>query len=463
MSANETPAARLHYAPILLGVAFIVTLFMVAESGYQRIHEAGRVISAAEERQVLVSRYLRLVLDAETSLRGFLLTEDTSQLRAFDPAIRALDPVLDRLVAGQRESGLEEDAALIESIRHASGRKVGAMQSILRLYGEVDRDAAVQLLETGVAQRAMGDLRRELRKLWDREAARLAAAHAASERDLRTSRILLASASLLSLVLVILVGALLGRDLRRRAEEAQDLGQRNRELDRTVQQRTAMLFHLSSSLQEVSEREKAALARELHDELGGLLVATKIDVSWLRKRFDDGSAATKLRWERVLRSMDEGLALKRRVIENLRPTLLDNVGLVAALGWLVDETVRRAGIVCDERYPENLPELSPDARIAVFRVIQESLMNIVKHAQAKSILLAVDVEGDQLTAVVRDDGVGIDEGRIGTPQSHGLLGMQHRIESLHGRMTIRSLGPGVGTECRFTLPLERIRSTGTHG
>ena len=131
--------------------------------------------------------------------------------------------------------------------------------------------------------------------------------------------------------------------MRRREKATEVLDARNRELDRTVQQRTAMLFHLSSSLQKVAEREKAALARELHDELGGLLVATKIDISWLRKRVDDGSEATKLRWERVLRCMDEGLALKRRIIESLRPTLLDNVGLVAALRWLVDESLRRQG------------------------------------------------------------------------------------------------------------------------
>jgi signal transduction histidine kinase len=309
----------------------------------------------------------------------------------------------------------------------------------------------------------MTDLRHQLRELWDIEAARLAAARATSDKNLRTSRVLLGTASFLSLVLVILIGALLGRDMRRRAQEAQDLGQRNRDLDRTVQQRTSMLFHLSSSLQKVAEREKAALARELHDELGGLLVATKIDVSWLRKRIDDGSEASKLRWERVLRCMDEGLALKRRVIESLRPTLLDNVGLVAALSWLVDETLRRAGIVCEERYPENVPELSPDARIAVFRAVQECLMNITKHAKAKSVLLLVSIEGDHLSVVVRDDGVGIDEGRIETPQSHGLLGIRHRIESLDGSLSIRSLGRGVGTECRFTLPLERIRHTGTQG
>ncbi len=458
-----TPAVRLHYAPILLGVAFIATLFMVAESGYRRVHDAGQAISAAEDRQALLARYLRLVLDAESAQRGFLLTEDTRYLRGFDPAVRALDPLLNSLVAKLRASGLEDDASRAEALRTTAGKKIGEMQTSLRLYGEINRDAAIQLLNTDIGQRAMSDLRHQLRDLWDKEAARLVVARATSDRNLRTSRVLLGAASFLSLVLVILIGALLGRDLRRRAQEALELSQRNRELDRTVQQRTAMLFHLSSSLQKVAEREKAALARELHDELGGLLVATKIDVSWLRKRVDDGSEASKLRWERVLRCMDEGLSLKRRVIESLRPTLLDNVGLVAALGWLVDESLRRAGIVCEEKYPENVPELSPDARIAVFRVVQECFMNILKHSKAKSVLLLVTAEDDQLSVVVRDDGVGIDEGRIETSQSHGLLGMRHRIESLEGSFTVRSLGAGVGTECRFTLPLERIRNTGTLG
>ena len=451
----------LPFAPILLGAAFIATLFIVAESGYKRIHEAGQFISAAEERQELMTRYLRLVLDAESAQRGFLLTEDPRYLRGFDPAVRALDPLLNRIVAELESSGHSEDARRAQNLRTVAGKKVGEMQAALRLYGEVSRAAALQLIGTDIGKRSMAELRTELRALYESEAARLADARASSARDLQTSRVLLGAASFLSLLLVVLVGALLARDIRRRDLEAQRLDARNRELDRTVQQRTAMLFHLSSSLQKVAEREKAALARELHDELGGLLVATKIDVSWLRKRVDDGSEDGKLRWERVLRSMDEGLTLKRRVIESLRPTLLDNVGLTAALRWLVDETLRRQGVACEEQYPESMPELSPDARIAVFRAIQECLMNIVKHAQAKSVLLRVTASDDEMSVIVRDDGVGIDEGRIETPQSHGLLGMRHRIESLGGKLSIKSLGRGVGTECVFTLQLERIRATGT--
>ena len=159
----------------------------------------------------------------------------------------------------------------------------------------------------------------------------------------------------------------------------------------------------------------------MHDELGGLLVATKIDVPWLRKRETDRSEATNLRWERILRCMDEGLTLKRRVIESLRPTLLDNVGLDAALRWLVDETLRRQGIVCEEQYPESMPELTPDSRIAVFRVVQECLMNISEARKGEDRAAAVTADGDRLSVIVRDDGVGIDEGRIETPQSHGLL------------------------------------------
>jgi signal transduction histidine kinase len=455
-----TSISRFVQAPILLGVAFIATLFLVAESGYKRIHDAGLAISAAEQRQVLLSRYLRLVLDAETSQRGFLLSEDPRYLRTFDPAVRALDPMLDRIVHDLRASGLEEDANKAQDLRLATGKKVGEMQAALRLYGEIGRDAAIQLVDTDIGKKAMQDLRQQLRELYDAEVLRLEAARVSSDRDLKTSRVLLGAASLLSLLLVVLVGALLGRDMRRREEEAGILSSRNRELDRTVQQRTAMLFHLSSSLQKATEREKATLARELHDELGGLLVATKIDVSWLRKRLDDGSEANKLRWDRILRCMDEGLALKRRIIESLRPTLLDNVGLVAALRWLVDETLRRSGIQCEEQYPDAVPDLSSDARIAVFRAVQECMTNIVKHAKAKSVLLRVTVEDGELAVIVRDDGLGIDESRLETPTSHGLLGMRHRIESLDGNLAIRSLGTGVGTECRFTLPIEKIQLTG---
>ena len=151
--------SRLTYAPILLGIAFIATLFLVAESGYKRIHQASQVISAAEERQALMSRYVELVLDAESAQRGFLLSEDPRYLRGFDPAVRALDPLLDDLVAKLQASGLDEDAARAQNLRSVTGRKVGEMQVSLRLYGEVGPSAALQLMSTDIGAKAMADLR----------------------------------------------------------------------------------------------------------------------------------------------------------------------------------------------------------------------------------------------------------------------------------------------------------------
>ena len=118
------------------------------------------------------------------------------------------------------ESGFEADAVKADRLRTITGQKLGEMQTSLRLYGEVDRASALQLVDTDIGQRAMKDLRHQLRELYDHEAERLVAARASSERDLRTARVLLGAASFLSLVLVVLIGALLGRDIRRRADEA---------------------------------------------------------------------------------------------------------------------------------------------------------------------------------------------------------------------------------------------------
>jgi len=454
-------STRLVYAPLLLGVVLLVTTFLVAESGNVRLRDATDVIVESQRRELNLSRYRRALVQAESSQRGFLLTEDPRYLREFDPAIGRLDPLLEEITASFERSGLTEDLKLLDELRGLAGVKTGEMLGSLRLYGERDRESALALIDTDIGQKAMGELGALISTMQDAESKRRAAAISRWTTDLMTSRILLAITCLLSAGLIVAVGLLLAREMQRREAKAAALGEQNVELDRIVQQRTAMLFDLSSNLQRVTEREKAALARELHDELGSLLVATKIDVSWLRRTLDDGAESSKLRWDRVLRCLDDGLSLKRRVIESLRPTLLDNVGLVAALRWLVDETLRRVGVTCVEDYPDEVPEMSSDARIAIFRIVQESLVNVVKHANARTVNLAVWADERDFSVRIRDDGLGIDKGRIDVAQSHGLRGMRHRIESLGGVLRVQSLGAGAGTEIEFSLPLERVRQTGT--
>jgi signal transduction histidine kinase len=452
---------RLIYAPLLLGVALLVATFLVAESGNFRMRNATSVVVESQLRQLNLSRYRRALVQAESAQRGFLLTEDTRYLRNFDPSVSRLGPLLNEITASFARSRLDEELDPLQELRSLTGVKIGEMRGSLRLYGERDRESALALIETDIGQKAMNELSALIETLQSAETVRRNQAIENWNDDLMISRVLLAITCLLSAGLIVTVGLLLAREIQRREDRSRQLREQNQELDRLVQQRTAMLFDLSSNQQRVTEREKAALARELHDELGSLLVATKIDVSWLRRTLDDGSEGSKLRWERVLRCLDDGLSLKRRVIENLRPTLLDNVGLVAALRWLVEESLRRAGLACVEDYPDDLPEMSPDARIAVFRVIQESLVNVVKHANARTVHLTVRANERDLSVTIVDDGLGIDGDRIDIPQSHGLRGMRHRIEALGGVLEVRSLGAGAGTAIEFRLPIERVLQTGT--
>ena len=167
--------------------------------------------------------------------------------------------------------------------------------------------------------------------------------------------------------------------------------------------------------------ENSALSRELHDELGGLLVAARMDLSWLQQRLPTSDPNIEQRFRRIHESLSAGVDLKRRVVEELRPTLLDNMGLPwAALRWQFKETRRRAGLQCTETIPDFEPKFNPDAAIGVFRIAQEALTNILKHAEAKSADLAIGIEGDTFVLRVSDDGKGIPpESAPGPTSSHG--------------------------------------------
>ena len=150
--------------------------------------------------------------------------------------------------------------------------------------------------------------------------------------------------------------------------------------------------------------------------------------------------------------------MKRRVVEELRPTLLDNMGLFTALRWQFKETCRRAGLKCTETIPDSEPKFNPDAAIGVFRIAQEALTNILKHAEAKSADLAIGIDRDNFVLRVSDDGKGIPSNRLQTITSHGLASMRHRIMALGGSWDVRTPTAG-GTIVTAVIPLPRMLMT----
>jgi signal transduction histidine kinase len=221
------------------------------------------------------------------------------------------------------------------------------------------------------------------------------------------------------------------------------------ELDRLVESRTLELSALSNHLQSLAEKEKSALARTLHDELGGLLTAAKMDLSWLQSRVD--TPAYQERLAQLGSVLDEAMSLKRRVVEDLRPSLLDHFGLATALRAYVDSVCAKAGLQADISVPEDSGPIPKEIAIALFRIVQEGLNNIIRHAGAQRVRLELTSDGAGYAFTLSDDGSGFDQKDHADPWPHGIMGMQQRVRALGGRFLLES-NSGTGTTLSVSVP-----------
>jgi signal transduction histidine kinase len=221
------------------------------------------------------------------------------------------------------------------------------------------------------------------------------------------------------------------------------------EIDGLVETRTRELAALSSHLQSTAEKEKSELARTLHDELGGLLTAAKMDLSWLQSRLE--TPAHQERLAQLGSVLDEAMSLKRRVVEELRPSLLDHFGLATALRAHVEASCNKAGIQVELHLPDESETIPRDLAITLFRIVQEGLTNIIRHAEATHVKLEFGAGSEGYAITLQDDGHGFDPNSTRGQRHHGIMGMQHRVRALGGRFSLESK-PGQGTTLRVTLP-----------
>jgi signal transduction histidine kinase len=436
--------------PPLLLVGFLVGFFFIAIASQSSLDTADVLVRNSEERGSALDEFLLLVTDAESEQRGYLLTGADSYLHSYAAAAEKIGPALDRL---HKAYGMAtEPVGELRQLRRLSGKKLAELQESLALHGKAGLDTAMADAGSDAGNRTTENILASVAVLRGKESAELSAATLRWQSDLQLSRWITMGGAILNVGLVVLATALVYGEMRRRARQATDLQHQKRELARQVDERTRELTALSTHLQGVSELEKSALSRELHDELGGLLVAARMDLSWLQQRLPTSDPAIEQRFKRIHESLSAGVDLKRRVVEELRPTLLDNMGLFAALRWQFKESCRRTGLNCSETIPETEMKFSPEAAIGVFRVAQEALTNILKHANAKSADLDVGIQQDTFVLRISDDGRGISPNRVQTLTSHGLASMRHRIAALGGSWDVRAAATG-GTIVTARIPL----------
>jgi signal transduction histidine kinase len=439
-------------APLLL-VGFLIGLFLLAAAGQARLESDDARVRSSQQRQEYLSEYLTLITEAETGQRGYLLTGDRSYLAPYETAATQLGTTLGRLHAAYGTAGAQADRS--GELEVLTRSKMAELGDTVALYDKGDIGSSRQMVLAGSGKKIMDDIRGIAGAIRSQEAAELSAAAARAREDILWSRLFAAAGAVLDIGLVLLAMRLVYGDMRRRSRQATDLREQKAELERQVHERTRELTDLSTHLQGVSEQEKAALSRELHDELGGLLVAARMDLSWLQQRLPTDDPAIEQRFKRIHESLSAGVEFKRRVVEELRPTLLDNMGLFSALRWQLKETCRRSGLSCRESIPEMEPPFSADAAIGIFRIAQEALTNILKHAGATTADLSVSIHDDTLVLRIADDGIGIPASRLQTLTTHGLASMRHRITGLGGIWDVRSPAGG-GTVVTAVMPMNRL-------
>jgi len=386
------------------------------------------------------------LLDAETGQRGYLLTDRQEYVRTYAEGLAQVNQAFRQMDAYYAGSPDRLDS--LRALRAAVDVKLAELAQTTRLHDAGQRAAAIELVLGDIGRQKMLQIRALSTAMLERESSNVVQGRDHIRRTLMLSRIGVALSSVVILAALYLY-LRQSVSLERQQLEAQRLMKDERDrLERDVVRRTAQLTQLAHHLQSAREDERNRLARDLHDELGALLTSAKLDAARMRSRLVGAAPAVLERLTHLVATLDSVIALKRRITEDLRPSTLSHLGLVATLEILAREFAERSGLEVHCALAE--VRLEASAQLVVYRLVQEAVTNITKYAKARQVWLELAERDGKVEVSVRDDGVGFDSAAPNT-SAFGLVGMRYRVEAEGGSLRVDS-APGHGTCVRAVLP-----------
>ncbi len=432
-----------------------LAMLAISEASYQDATGSMDTLGERGDARTRLNDLVKSLLDAETGERGYLLTNRREYLKPYEQAQGQARKTLAWLNDYYGKD--PQTSALMGDVMKETEAKLSELSTTIDMHDRGVENGWRELLLSDIGREKMEHVRALGEQLLSYETAQVALGRRSIYQTLWLNRIgvsAMAAVSLLALFMYLRQTATLDRALTAEAERTK--GERER-LESEVAARTTQLKELAQHLQTIREDERSHLARELHDELGSLLTAAKLDVARLKSRL--GSSATADATERIAHlneALNGGIALKRRIIEDLRPSSLSNLGLVAALEILLREFGARTDIAVDHDLEPVTLEAS--AQLTVYRLVQEALTNIVKYAKASEVVVSLQpAPGGGARVSVKDNGLGFD---LSVPRlaRHGLIGMRYRVEAEGGTMVLVT-SPGAGTQIDAELPPATLRAT----
>ncbi len=413
---------------------------MESHAEYARAYEIKRALNTFQS----------VLTAAESGQRGYLLTGQTGYLEPYYRAMRGWRKEIDRL--RELTSDNPERQRDISEVEKVTAAAISRLEQTIERSPQPGPNGSADVAGSDRASLTMDRVRGIVERMTVEEDSRIEALRREVLRDLWVAVGVALLTTIVTVAVLIGLNKLLQRYGRERAGAEQALRGANQDLNALVEQRTAELTELSQHLIRVSEEEKASLARELHDTLGSNLTAINMDLNWIQRRLPECPKEVRERLQRVIQMLGETVELKHEVIEGLRPSLLDNLGLAFAMQSHCREFTRRTGLACDIDVVEDFDDLDPAWSIALYRIAQEALTNITKHAQATRVDIELKREVDGVRLRIADDGVGVMDEALSKPKSHGVIGMRERLRQIGGRFVISRAPGGRGTVVEAFIP-----------
>jgi len=429
-----------------LACVTVAALVFISEGSYWQSVRTLDDLTAMETARSNLEGLAQGILDAESGQRGYLLTDRKEYLGPYD---RALETIDDSFTALDRYYGREaQSQALMARLHAMTETKLSELALTIRLHDQGRGEAATELVLSDIGKEKMEAIRALGAELLAQESLKVATGRADIYRTLLLSRIGVAVLSAIGLLALFLYLRQTSA-LERQQQEQRHLVQVERDrLGIEVKLRTAQLTELTHHLQTAREDERNRLARNLHDELGALLTSAKLDAARIKSRLGGTAPEALERLLHLVDTLNSSIALGRRIVEDLRPSTLSNLGLVATLEILARDFAEQSGV--EVQCALTPVPLGATAELVVYRVVQEAITNIAKYARARNVWLTLASNDGQAEVSVRDDGVGFDA-HVKPVSAYGLLGMRFRVEAVGGTLALES-APGQGALVRVRLP-----------
>lgn len=430
---------------VLACLAALATAF-ISEGSYWRSVSTFNELGATTTARMSILGLARSLLDAETGQRGYLMTGRKEYLRPYDQALKKVDESFRSLDLYYGEK--PEHREVLRKLHTLTETKLLELALTIRLHDEGKTEAATKLIFSDIGKENMESIRALSNELLEHEMLNVVESRNNMYHTLLLHRIGVAVFSAISL-LAIFMYMRQTFALEKQQEEVQRMMQADRDrLEIEVKQRTVQLTELTHHLQTAREDERHRLARDLHDELGALLTSAKLDAARIKSRLAGTAPEALELLAHLVDTLNSGIALGRRIIEDLRPSALSNLGLVATLEILAREFAEHSGV--EVHCALEPVELEATAELMVYRLVQEAITNIIKYARASHVWMSLATHDGQVEVSVRDDGVGFD---TTTPprSAYGLVGMRFRVQAHGGTLAVVS-APGQGTLIQVNLP-----------